>query len=98
MFSSYVNVTHGSVLTRLLKLYGNRTLDGAPPRVFPRGWPPAGLKLPPNTTANFNYTCVVGLLVLFRNGTFFYTGTHQVFQAEKSYNPLRELFKSSPCC
>ncbi len=88
MFSSYVNVTHGSVLTRLLKVYGNRQLDGAPPRVFPRGWPPAGLKLPTNTTANFNYTCVVGLvpaflpsslLVLFRNGTFFYTGTHEVF-------------------
>lgn len=28
------------------RLYGNRTLDGAPPAVFPPGFPPAGMPLP----------------------------------------------------
>jgi carboxylesterase type B len=61
LFGVYLNSTNSSTkdptpFAQLLQLYGNDTLDGPSPLVFPPGFPPAGLNPPPNTSANFNNT------------------------------------------
>jgi hypothetical protein len=55
LLGDYFNKTP-SALAAMMRLYGNKSVDGPSPLVFPPGFPPLGLQLPPNSSANFNYT------------------------------------------